>query len=100
MFAEIMGQSGRDDAAVGSYTGPYGILTRDGKAYPEERLPFVRALQEKQVVVNDDILIRRPDGSEVFVRAYGRPVANAAGVITHVVIAFFDVTREVEAERA
>ncbi len=100
MFAEIMGQAGRDDAAVGSYSEPYGILTRDGKPYPEERMPFVRALQEGQVVVADDIMIRRPDRSEVNVRAYGRPVTNAAGVITHVVICFFDVTREVEAEAA
>jgi signal transduction histidine kinase/CheY-like chemotaxis protein len=99
-FAEIMGQGGRDDAAVGGYSEPYGILTRDGKPYPEERMPFVRALQEKQVVVADDIMIRRPDRSLVYVRAYGRPVANAAGAITHVVIAFFDVTREVEAESA
>jgi signal transduction histidine kinase/ActR/RegA family two-component response regulator len=100
MFAEIMGQSGRDDAAVGSYSEPYGILTRDGKPYPEQRMPFVRALQERQVVVVDDIMIRRPDRTEVQVRAYGRPVQNAAGVITHVVICFFDVTREVEAEVA
>jgi two-component system, cell cycle sensor histidine kinase and response regulator CckA len=100
MFAEIMGQGGRDDAAVGGYSEPYGILTRDGRPYPEERLPFVRALQEGQVVVNDDIMIRRPDRSIVYVRAYGRPVMNAAGTVTHVVIAFFDVTREVQAEEA
>jgi signal transduction histidine kinase/CheY-like chemotaxis protein len=99
MFAEIMGQGGRDDAAVGSYSEPYGILTRDGKPYPEQRMPFVRALQERQVVVNDDIMIRRPDRSIVFVRAHARPVMNAAGTITHVSIAFFDVTREVESER-
>jgi two-component system, cell cycle sensor histidine kinase and response regulator CckA len=100
MFAEIMGQVGRDDAAVGSYSEPYGILTRDGKPYPEQRMPFVRAIQERQVVVVDDLMIRRPDRTEVQVRAYGRPVQNAAGTITHVVICFFDVTREVEAEAA
>lgn len=99
-FAEIMGQGGRDDAAVGGYSEPYGILTRAGAPYPEERLPFVRALQEKQVVVVDDIMIRRPDRSIVYVRAYGRPVMNTEGTITHVVIAFFDVTREFEAEQA
>ncbi len=100
MFAEIMGQGGRDDAAVGGYSEPYGILTRDGQPYPEQRMPFVRALQERQVIVNDDIMIRRPDRSIVYVRAYGRPVTNATGAVTHVVIAFFDVTREVQAESA
>ena len=99
-FAEIMGQGGRDDQKVGGYSEPYGIFTRDGVRYPEDRLPFVRALETRRVVVVDDITIHRPDGSRVDVRAFANPVANSAGTITHVVIAFFDVTREVEAERA
>ena len=36
-----------DDAQVGSYSQPYGIFTRDGEPYPEQRMPFVRALQEQ-----------------------------------------------------
>jgi two-component system cell cycle sensor histidine kinase/response regulator CckA len=99
MFAEIMGQGGRDDVAVGGYTEPYGIFTRDGALYPEDRLPFVRALQQRQIVVVDDITIHRPDGTRVDVRAFANPVANVAGTITHVVVAFFDVTREVAAEK-
>ena len=99
-FAEIMGQGGREDAAVGGYSEPYGIFTRDGRPYPEDRLPFVRALQERRVVVVDDITIHRPDRTRVDVRAFARPVADAAGQVTHVVIAFFDITREVAAERA
>jgi signal transduction histidine kinase/CheY-like chemotaxis protein len=99
-FANIMGQGGRDDAKAGDYSERYGIFTRDGKRYPESRMPFVRALVEQQVVVADDITIHRPDDTQVHVRAFARPVTDAAGVITHVVIAFFDVTREVEAEGA
>jgi signal transduction histidine kinase/CheY-like chemotaxis protein len=98
-FAAIMG-TGMKAAQAGNYAEPYGIVTREGKAYPEERMPFVRALQERQVVINDDITIRRPDGSCVDVRAFGRPVMSDDGVITHVIIAFFDITREVVAERA
>ncbi len=30
-FAEIMGQGGRSDQAVGAYSEPYGILMRDGR---------------------------------------------------------------------
>src|SRR5690606_19454172 len=48
----------------------------------------------------DDITIRRPDRTTVDVRAFARPVTDADGLITHVIIAFFDITREVEAERA
>jgi two-component system cell cycle sensor histidine kinase/response regulator CckA len=99
-FANIMGMGPRDDVQAGGYAEPYGILTRDGAPYPEHRMPFVRALEEKCVVVVDDITIGRPDGSRVDVRAFARPVADDTGTITHVIIAFFDITREVEAERA
>ena len=55
MFAEIMGQGGRDDAQVGGYSEPYGILTRDGRPYPEDRLPFVRAQCEQALRHNADL---------------------------------------------
>ena len=99
-FAAIMGQGARQESSVGHYAEPYGILTRDGQPYPEDRMPFVRALQERQVVVVDDIMIRRPDRTTVHVRAFANPVTNPAGVITHVVICFFDISREIEAMQA
>jgi len=98
-FSQIMG-TGLQDAAVGNYATPYRIHTRDGEPYPEHRMPFVRAIVEKRVVMSDDITIHRADGTCVDVRAFGRPVFGDDGAITHVVVAFFDITREVEAERA
>jgi PAS domain S-box-containing protein len=98
-FSEIMGQAGRSDVAVGGYSEPYGIYDRAGALYDEQRLPFVRALREGGTVVVDDIVIHRGDGVRVNVRAHARPIAHD-GRVTHVVIAFFDITREVKAERA
>jgi two-component system cell cycle sensor histidine kinase/response regulator CckA len=98
-FAEIMGQTATADVQAGEYAGRYGIFTRDGRPYPEDRLPFYRALRENQVIVVDDITIRRPDGTNVDVRAFARPVTDREGVVTHVVIAFIDITREAEAEK-
>jgi len=97
-FAEIMGQH-LVHTRVGGYSEPYGILTRDGKPYPEDKLPFVRALVEKRRIVVDDIMIRRPDLSIRYVRAFARPVERD-GVVTHIIIAFIDITREIEAEHA
>src|SRR5271163_3516783 len=93
-FAEIMGMGAVSDVGVGEYTGPYGIYGRDGLLYPESRLPFVRALQERTTVVVDDLVIHRRDGRRVYVRAVGKPLLDTAGIITHVAIAFFDITRE------
>ena len=99
-FAEIMGQAGLDEVAAGGYSEPYGIFGSDGQPYPETRMPFVRALLARELVIADDIVIHRGDGVRVPVRAFARPVMGAAQVITHVVICFFDITKEVEAEQA
>jgi PAS domain S-box-containing protein len=97
-FAEIMGMPARDDVAVGGYTQPYGIFDRRGRPYDEQELPFVRALRARAMVIVDDIVIHRPDGRQVNVRAHARPLFHS-GELSHVAIAFFDITREVDAER-
>lgn len=76
---------------------PYGFHTRDGARYPEAKLPFARALIERRVVILDDLTIHRRDGGTVDVRAIARPVGDP---ITHVVVTFIDIGREVAAERA
>ena len=100
-FREIMGIEGRSDVAVGEYAAPYGIHTRTGELYPEHRMPFVRALEARATVIVDDIVIHRPDGGRVYIRAQARPVFfPTQDVISHVVIAFIDITREVAHEAA
>ena len=96
-FREIMGMEARGDVASGEYAAPYGIHTRSGELYPEARMPFVRALESGAAVVADDIVIHRSDGGRVNIRAQARPVLHQ-GAVSHVVIAFIDITREVEAE--
>ncbi|MEZ4339351.1 MAG: ATP-binding protein [Sandaracinaceae bacterium] len=96
-FAEIMGMSARDDVTRGEYAAPYSIHDRDGNLYPEDRMPFVRALEARDTVTVDDIVIHRPDGGRAAIRAYARPIF-VDGDISHVIIAFLDITREVEAE--
>jgi PAS domain S-box-containing protein len=99
-FGEIMGMGARDDVGRGEYAGPYGIHARTGELYPEEKMPFVRALHERRTVVVDDIVIHRHDGGRVHIRAQARPIFDTAGQITHVVIAFIDISREAQAEEA
>jgi signal transduction histidine kinase/CheY-like chemotaxis protein len=97
-FNRIMKMGPVADAKVGGYSEPYGIYRTDGKLYPEDRLPFVRAMVERKVVMVDDLVIHRGDGTRVPVRAFARPMFDGDD-ISHVVIAFFDITLEVEAKR-
>ncbi len=96
MFREIMGTEALTDVAVGGFSEPYGIFGLDGLPYPEARLPFARALQDRSTVTVDDIVIHRRDGRHVNIRATARPLFDG-DTVTHVVIAFADVTAEVEA---
>jgi len=98
MFAEILGMTARDDVAVGEYAQPYGIHDRTGALYPEGGMPFVRALQARDTVVVDDIVIHRTDGRKVNIRAQASPIFDEHGEISMIAIAFIDITREVTEE--
>ena len=95
-FAEITGVA-RGDAPVGGDAALYGVFTRNGAPYPEDRMPFARAVAERRAIVADDLTIHRCDGTRIDVRAMARPVGDP---ISHVIVAWFDVSREVAAERA
>ena len=97
LFGEIMGMTARSDVAAGAYAQPYGIHDKSGNLYPEDQLPFARVLRSEALEIVDDIVIHRSDGGRVHIRAQARPV-HEAGRLSHVVIAFIDISREVEAE--
>jgi len=56
-----------------------------------------RVVAARAPVVVDDIIARRPDG-DVNIRAFGQPVFASDGTLTHVIVAFLDVTKEVQAD--
>jgi PAS domain S-box-containing protein len=99
-FGEILGMGARDDVAAGGYSRPYGIHDPTGALYPEERLPFARAVRERTLVTVDDLVIHRHDGRKAYVRAFAKPLFDGGSEMTSVAIAFVDITREVEAERS
>jgi PAS domain S-box-containing protein len=96
-FRRIMGMPPRAEALGGASAAFYGIHTRDGERYPDDRLPFARVLREKASVTIDDIVVHRPDGTRVFVRAVGQPLCDTAGTVEQVVVALSDMTEEVKA---
>jgi two-component system, cell cycle sensor histidine kinase and response regulator CckA len=99
-FTEILGMPAREDVGAGGYTPAYRLEDRDGRPYPEERLPFVQALRRRETIVVDDIVIARADGKRVFVRASGKPLFDGAGEIAQVVVAFIDISAEAAANAA
>jgi len=82
---------------LGDAPHTYRIFGRDGRPYPFERLPFARVLTTGQPVMVDDMVARRPEG-DINIRCFGSPVLGEGGAITHVIVAFLDITGEVAAQ--
>ncbi len=83
MFADLMG----------SASAPCDILTRDGEPYPAGRLPFAAVLEQRRVVVVDDMMLRRSDETLTYARAVATPMFDG-DAITHVAICWFDMNAE------
>lgn len=94
-FQEILGRAADPDALIGAAPAVYSLCDHDGRPYPAERLPFSRVLAEDRAVEVDDIVIHRADGRRVPVRALARPIRDTDGRITHVSIAFTDISDEI-----
>ena len=82
---------------LGDAPRTYAVFGRDGRPYPFERLPFARVLATGEPVMVDDMVARRQDGA-INMRCFGAPVHDAAGALTHVIVAFLDITQEVAAQ--
>ena len=91
-FHEILGMRAVESSVLGDVPVTYRVHDAAGNAYPVERLPFSGALATGERVAVDDMVIHRPDGKRVPLRAFGHPVKNSLGKVTHVIVAFIDIT--------
>ncbi len=95
--AQIAGRSIAGALPIADHPAAYGLVTRDGNPYPVAGLPFSRVVQTGVPVVVDDMVFHR-EGGDVYIRAFGSPVADANGKLTHVIVAFFDISPEIAAQ--
>lgn len=97
-FEKILGIGAVAESRIQDAPTTYGIFDREGRPYPVDRLPFSRVASAGRPVTVDDIVIHRPDGRKVDVRAYAYPAFDDEGTLSHVVVAFIDITAEVKAK--
>ncbi|HXU04400.1 MAG TPA: PAS domain-containing protein, partial [Polyangia bacterium] len=95
--AKILGRPVDEALPIDKHPAAYGLVARDGSPYPVEGLPFSRVVQTRAPVVVDDLVICRDRGN-VYIRAIGSPVVAAGGRLTHVIVAFFDISTEIAAQ--
>lgn len=99
-FREVLGIEPPEGAARGAFVEPYGVHLPSGEVYPEDQMPFERVLAARGPVTVDDMVIHRRDGQKVNLRVFAKPIFDEEGTMTHVLEAFFDITRELESDRA
>jgi PAS domain S-box-containing protein len=99
-FTKILGGPPRGYTQTGEQKPAFRIQDREGRPFPDSDLPFVQALRRRETVVVDGVVVVYEDGKRVHVRAVGKPLFDGAGEVGHVVVAFRDVTAEVESEAA
>jgi PAS domain S-box-containing protein len=94
----ILGHGAVPKATTNSYTEVYDMVKADGTPYPSTELPLSVALLEGKPALKDDIIVRKPDGRQITVRARSEPIKNQAGQVTSAVAIFEDITEQVETE--
>lgn len=97
-FSKILGVDAASGSGIDEAPRTYGIFDRAARPYPVERLPFSRVVETGLPVVVDDIVIHRPDGRRVDVRAFGFPAFDETKELKHVGVAFIDISAEAKAE--
>src|SRR5262245_56408034 len=73
-FQKILGMDAVPESRIGDAPATYGIFDRSGNQYPVDNLPFSRVVRSREPTMVDDVVIWRPDGRRVNVRAFGYPV--------------------------
>ena len=65
--------------------------------YPRDRMPIIRGMDGECSHV-DDMVVVRPDGTEVHLEVFGTPVVDNRGCVSASLVCFFDITGRKRAE--
>jgi PAS domain S-box-containing protein len=80
-------------------TNGYHLLTPDGRPYPPQERPLVRAALRGETVIDAELRIRRADGTEVIALGSATPVVAEDGTQLGAVLTLHDVTAQRALER-
>ncbi len=69
------------------------------RRYPVSQMPVILGMQGVSAHV-DDLVVRRPDGTEVILEVFGTPVKDKQGCVWASLVSFFDITERKRMEQA
>lgn len=65
--------------------------------YPIEEMPIIKGIYGEAAHI-DDMIVERPDGTEVLLEVYGTPIKEDNGKIWASLVSFYDITERKKAE--
>ena len=67
--------------------------------YPVDEMPIIRGMKGESSRI-DDMLVKRPDGTDTLLEIFGSPVTDEVGNIWASLVSFMDISDRKKAERA
>jgi PAS domain S-box-containing protein len=95
----ILGHGLLESPDVSEY-GQWGAIHADGTPYAPEDHPLARAVSEGEVIENEEVLYRRPDGEVRVLSVSAAPIQDAKGRARAAVATFIDSSDRKRAEEA
>jgi PAS domain S-box-containing protein len=102
-FGQEMTGRGPEDIegiAMGDHPEKWQIYYPDRKLVPAEQLPLSRATLTGEVIENEELVMRRPDGDEITILCNAGPIFDEIGAISGGLIAWRDITERQKNENA
>ena len=85
---------GRTPMPGEKWIGCYKIFTAKGEEITPENSPMARAVTSGLAVENEEIIIQRPDGGQLYVQPYPLPLFDTSGKITGGINTLVDITEK------
>ena len=96
----LLGRGILPDATSSNLSEVYGAFKMDSREpYPVEKMPIILSMSGVTSHVND-MMVRRPDGTEIILEVFGSPVMDDQGRIWASLASFVDITAQKMAENS
>ena len=96
---EIMGPAWAPSSDASEYGHSIVAMHPDGSRLEPHEWPLARSLETGEIVRDEEVQVKREDGSRIWVSLNSAPVRNDDGKIVAAVVTFVDITRRKVAER-
>lgn len=97
---QLLGQGILPDASEKNLAEVYRARKQgSSKPYPTDEMPIVRGMYGEAAHV-DDMIVTRPDGSEILLDVFGTPIRDESGKVWASLVSFYDITERKRVEEA